>query len=105
MASTAIIAIGLAACTSSTGLLRARFSKEHTCPEDQVSVTEAGGTNYIAKGCNQTTEYVCTSFGGGPGTAYTNCVEQGLDLGAPNAPEQPRFVKPIEGPSTVPPPK
>jgi hypothetical protein len=102
----AIAALALGACTSTTSILRSRFSKEHACPKSDVSVTELGGTTYVAKGCNLTAEYVCPSFVGTPGSD-SGCVEQGLGAGAVKAPEQPRFVHPTQGDglSNVPPPR
>ncbi len=58
----ALLMILGAGCSPTTSRLRARFAKEHACPESQVQVTPRGGVVYRAEGCGSETEYVCESF-------------------------------------------
>lgn len=37
-----------------------RFSREYSCPGDQVSTEELGGSAYQVHGCGQAATYVCT---------------------------------------------
>jgi hypothetical protein len=72
--------LALVSCVSTTSVVRSRFAREQGCPEGQVSVDEAGGTQYRARGCDKETTYVCSGVGG-----FRNgvqCVEQWL----PNPP-------------------
>lgn len=66
-----------AACSTTTGKLKARFAKEHACEEDEVQVSGQGGTTYVASGCGQTAEYVCPGIGG-LGDSGRACEEQGV---------------------------
>src|SRR5882672_10980244 len=54
-----LVAPLLCACVSTTSVVRSRFAEEQGCPEDQVAVDEAGGTQYRARGCEKETTYVC----------------------------------------------
>jgi hypothetical protein len=75
-----VVAPLVCACVSTHSVIRARFAKEQSCPEDLVAVDEEGGTQYRARGCDKETTYVCGSvaaFKGG-----VQCVQQDL----PNPP-------------------
>ena len=43
---------------------RGRFSKEYTCPKDEVATDDLGGSAYRAQGCGQAATYVCTTHDG-----------------------------------------
>ncbi len=74
-------------CASTSSLLRQRFSREHGCQKDEVRVREAGANAYLAEGCGQHAEYVCSTFMGGKGFERS-CQERGV---VPNAsPEPPK---------------
>jgi len=74
----AAVAVGLllGACATTSGKLSARFSRERSCPEDQVRVVGTDGVVYRVTGCGQQTEYVCTSFASTDANAR-NCEERG----------------------------
>ena len=93
----ALIALGLFAvgCSTMTSQLRSRFAKERECPEGQVQVVERGGNVYIAHGCGQRAEYVCSGFAS---ASSNTCEERGLQRQAsptgdpeqfPESPTQP----------------
>ncbi|HVJ18777.1 MAG TPA: hypothetical protein VM686_25320 [Polyangiaceae bacterium] len=72
-----VLALLLVGCSSTSDALRARFAREHGCPQRDVRVTEAGANHYSASGCEQQAVYVCDSTGGF-GDPGARCVEQGL---------------------------
>jgi hypothetical protein len=91
----------LCSCVTTTDVVRSRFAKEQSCPEDQVRVDEAGGAQYRARGCDKETIYVCdhvAAFKGG-----VECVQQGL----PNPPAYRERAPPVLPPPDpgLPPPK
>jgi hypothetical protein len=77
------VALGLLllGCSTTAGQLKTRFAKERACPEDEVRVSEKGGNAYVARGCGQSAEYVCSAFANSQGTAP--CEERGLRRQAP----------------------
>jgi hypothetical protein len=84
-------ALVLFGCASTSDGLRARFAKERSCPESQVSVVESGGVVYRASGCGQSAEYACGSFSSA--SDARGCQERGLPRRASSdAPE--RFPQP-----------
>lgn len=72
-----VFAAALAGCTTTESSLRARFAREHSCPEPDVKVVESKGVNYRATGCGETAEYVCGSVAS-MGTGPAQCEERGM---------------------------
>jgi hypothetical protein len=97
-----VLALILVSCSSTSNTLRARFARERGCPQDEVRVTEAGGNQYNASGCEQRTVYVCgtTAGFGDPGAG---CVEQGVQRRGP--PETGRPPQPPLDPRIQEPPR
>src|SRR5579862_8026668 len=90
------VAAALCSCVTTTDVVRSRFAKEQSCPEDQVRVDEGGGTQYRARGCDKETVYVCSAaaaFKGG-----VECVQQGLGS-PPDVREHERPVLPPPDPT------
>jgi hypothetical protein len=83
------VAALLSSCVTTTDVVRSRFAKEQSCPEDRVQVDEAGGAQYRARGCDKETVYVCTSVAAFKGGAQ--CVQQGL----PNPPDYRERERPV----------
>lgn len=73
-----VLAVGAVACSTTTAGLKARFAREQSCPQDQVSVSDAGGAVYRASGCGVDTEYICDAFAGA-GDSSRRCRERGLN--------------------------
>ncbi len=74
----AIVTLG---CVSTSDRLRAKFASEKTCPKDQVRVTESGANVYRVSGCNESVEYVCSTFANAGGDPP--CEERGTERNAP----------------------
>ena len=75
-------------CSSTSSLLTARFSREHSCQHDAVLVREAGSNVYVAEGCGKRVEYVCPSFVGASGSEK-GCSERGVNpRTSPDAPKK-----------------
>jgi hypothetical protein len=80
--------------------VQSRFAAEQNCPEDQVTVDQIGGEQYLAHGCDKETTYVCgavAAFRGG-----VQCVQQGL-AGPPGSREGERPALPPPDPRIPPP--
>jgi hypothetical protein len=87
---------GTVACSTTASGLKARYAREQSCPVDQVSVAERGGTVYLANGCGNETEYVCDAFAG-TGDSSTRCRERGLNPHEPMGdppPQNPTLERP-----------
>jgi hypothetical protein len=73
---TPLAVVLLTSCVSTTSVVRTRFAKEQSCPEDDVTIDLEGGPLYRARGCDKETTYVCGSVAGFKGGVQ--CVEEGL---------------------------
>jgi hypothetical protein len=82
--------MGGGGCAPTSNLLVDRFSREHSCQKDRVRVRDNGGNGYLAEGCGQRAEYVCSHFAGKKGSENTDCVERGVVPPAGIEPERPR---------------
>jgi hypothetical protein len=47
-------------CASIAGVARARAASDFQCREDQIEITELGGTSFRATGCDRSEVYDCT---------------------------------------------
>lgn len=83
----ALLVSSAVACASTSSLLVKRFSREHGCEPDQVRVFEHGGNGYIAEGCGQRAEYVCSTFAGSEGSV-NDCQERNAYRRASPEPSQ-----------------
>jgi hypothetical protein len=80
---TVVLALGLCGCASTSERLRSKFATDKVCPKSEVRVTEQGANIYRVTGCNESVEYVCSTFantGGDP-----PCEERGTERNAPAA--------------------
>jgi len=69
-------AVVLTSCVSTTSVVRTRFAKEQSCPENHVTIDLEGGSLYRARGCDKETTYVCGSVAGFKGGVQ--CEEERL---------------------------
>jgi hypothetical protein len=73
----------LTGCVSAAGVARTRAANDFQCREDQIQITEIGGTSFRATGCDRSEVYDCSgsSLGanGRCGVGATNyvCVPEG----------------------------
>lgn len=56
---TAFVLLLATGCISAAETSTGRFSKEYSCPKDQVHSEELGGGAVRVTGCSQTATYVC----------------------------------------------
>lgn len=59
-------------CSTATGTVKLRFSREHNCPEDRIQLTELGGNAYRLVGCGHNEIFTCICSKRG---AYGSCAE------------------------------
>jgi hypothetical protein len=93
---TPLAAALLTSCVSTTSVVRTRFAKEQSCPEEEVTITLEGGSLYRARGCDKETTYACGSVAGFQGGVQ--CVEEGFPSPrAPRDPDRPVMPPPDPG--------